>query len=72
MRTFRLADDYISILNILQDSDGRYLLAVDEGERHILSVWEWKRQRLITKTTVSKVGAALDVILSNIVHREFN
>ena len=37
-----------------QDTDGKYLMVVDEGERHVLSVWEWKRQRLITKTTVGK------------------
>ena len=33
-------------------SDGQYLMAIDESEKHTLSVWSWQEESVIVKTTV--------------------
>lgn len=38
---------YVSI-----QSDGQYLMAIDESEKHTLSVWAWQEESVIVKTTV--------------------
>lgn len=32
--------------------DGSMLLAVDDSERHVLTVWQWEQVKLVAKTTV--------------------
>ena len=34
-------------------ADGSYLLAVDDGDKRSLVVWEWRSRRQIARTTVS-------------------
>jgi len=33
-------------------SEGQYLMAIDESEKHTLSVWSWQDEKLIVKSTV--------------------
>ena len=35
-------------------ADGSYLLAVDDGDKRTLVVWEWRSRRLIARTVVSR------------------
>ena len=34
-------------------ADGSYLLAVDDGDKRTLVIWEWTSRRLIARTVVS-------------------
>lgn len=36
--------------------DGSMLLAVDDSERHVLTVWQWEKLKLVAKTTVRLIN----------------
>ncbi len=40
-------------LNVIQDGGNR-LLAVDESNEHVLSVWDWAKEKKLAGTKVSK------------------
>ncbi|KAF6019071.1 hypothetical protein EB796_022626 [Bugula neritina] len=35
------------------ESDGQYLLAIDESEKHVLSVWAWQEEQLVVKSSTT-------------------
>ncbi|XP_069123387.1 echinoderm microtubule-associated protein-like CG42247 isoform X3 [Argopecten irradians] len=43
----------VSSVNFRQNPDGALLCAVDSSDKHILTVWDWNRKRLLAKTTTT-------------------
>lgn len=44
---------YISLIQ----SNGNFLCVIDNAEKHVLSIWDWQKERNVAKTTVSFVSA---------------
>jgi hypothetical protein len=38
-------------------SNGNFLCVIDNAEKHVLSIWDWQKERNVAKTTVSFVSA---------------
>ena len=49
--SFYFSPIFVNSFHPLQ-SDGQYLMAIDESEKHTLSVWSWQEESVIVKTTV--------------------
>ena len=43
-------------------ADGSYLLAVDDGDKRTLLVWEWRSRRLVARTVVSRISSSSRII----------
>ncbi|XP_013411002.1 echinoderm microtubule-associated protein-like 2 isoform X2 [Lingula anatina] len=43
----------LSSLDFSAESEGEYLMAIDEGERHVMSVWNWQDEKMLAKTTLT-------------------
>ncbi|XP_019637307.1 PREDICTED: echinoderm microtubule-associated protein-like 2 isoform X1 [Branchiostoma belcheri] len=40
----------ICCLGFSKQNHGQYLMAVDEGDNHVLSVWDWQADKIVAKT----------------------
>lgn len=38
---------------IVLQSRGGFMCVTDTSDKHVLSVWDWEKERMIAKTTVS-------------------
>lgn len=41
------------MLAIVLQSRGGFMCVTDTSDKHVLSVWDWEKERMIAKTTVS-------------------
>ncbi|XP_064641894.1 echinoderm microtubule-associated protein-like 4 isoform X3 [Lineus longissimus] len=42
----------ITCLSFSKENDGEYLLAVDQSNKHVMTVWQWEKEACIAKTTI--------------------
>lgn len=42
------------MFSIVLQSRGGFMCVTDTSDKHVLSVWDWEKERMIAKTTVSK------------------
>lgn len=46
--------DYgILSINFSQQSNGSFLCVMDNAEKHVLSIWDWQKEKMVAKTTTS-------------------
>ena len=48
---------HVRVLQSGSAADGSYLLAVDDGDKRSLVVWEWRSRRQIARTAVSRCAS---------------
>ncbi|CAC5367562.1 EML1_2 [Mytilus coruscus] len=49
-------DSGILSINFSQQSNGSFLCVMDNAEKHVLSIWDWQKERMVAKTTTSNLA----------------
>ena len=62
---------------IILQNDGAWLMSVDGGENHVMTIWDWDKEILIAKTKVRRVYSLLMKLckypsIENLVLQSFN
>lgn len=67
MMTFHLYNRFIFWQN-----DGEWLMAVEQGNDHVISVWQWKEDCIYSKSSVSELQSNYFNVKTNDIWRKKN